>query len=533
MVSSGLTHCPALESPVSRSSRFRSALPYLCLGLAVALYLYPFVRVLTWAPDEGAYEYNARITLHGALPGRDFLELYAPGSFYWLALFFKLFGVSVGTARGLLLCEGVATALLIFHLSRRIGASGLLAAIFVVPLSIPLVVMNSEHYDANLFALCSFAVFLAGQRKLAPESLNPAKGRALLFVAGLLAGCTSCFIQQKGLLLLIALIASIVVLCSDRLRLAMIVFAGYGCALAAELLVYIVRRGIPDLIYADVVLPLSTYSNLNAVSYGFPLWQHWFPWWFHVTHAICPLPLAAVLTSAISVPFLVIVLVPLLPALACFWRPTIMRRDLLPYWFAAYALWLSELHRLDIGHLRNGCLILVVLFFAICETQKANFPKQLVVLVAGCAVLNGAIYMLGALSAKTVVQTREGRLLAQKPDKALQFLLAHTYPGEDVLVYPYRPLYYFLADLRNPTRFSTLVYYPGTAAFFEEAIRDLDQKKVRYVLSDTAFSGQNLTALFPAYRVPPRDKLILEPYLESHYHQVGLENGFRILERNR
>ncbi len=534
MLSSLQTSCAEVESPASRPSRFRSALPYLCLGLAVALYLFPFVRVLTWAPDEGAYEYNALMTLHGALPGRDFLEMYAPGSFYWLALFFKLFGASVGTARGLLLCEGVATALLIFHLSRRIGASGLLASIFVVPFSIPLVVMNSEHYDANLFALCSFAVFLAAQRKLAPENPNLAKGRLLLFIAGLLAGCTSCIVQQKGLLFLIALILSLLVLHSrGRLGLNLIVFAGYSCALGAELLVYVVRKGVPDLIYADLTLPLKIYSNLNAVSYGFPLWNHWFPWWFHVTHASFPLPLAVILTVAIGIPFLVIVLAPLLPALAYVWRPSILRRDLLPYWFAAYAMSASEMHRHDIGHLRNGCLLLVVLFFALCETQKRNFPKQLAVLVAGCAVLNGAIYMLGALSAKTVIPTRRGTLLAQKPDKALEFLLAHTYPGQDVFVYPYRPLYYFLADLRNPTRFSTLVYDPSTAPFFQEAIRELDRKKVRYVLSDTMFSGQNLTALFPAYRVPPRDKLILEPYLETHYHQIALENGFRILERNR
>ncbi len=506
----------------------------MCVAVAVALYLFPFVRVLTWVPDEGAYEYSARMTLDGALPGRDFLEMYAPGSFYWLALFFKVFGVSVATARGLLLCEGVATALLIFHLSRLVGASGLLAAVFIVPLSIPLAVMNSQHYDANLFALCSFAVFLAAERRLAIEDSKRGKGRLLLFVAGLLAGCTSCFIQQKGLLFALALIFSVLVLHStSRLRLALVIFAGYCCAPATELLLYIVRRGVPDLIYADLTLPLKTYQNLNAVAYGFPLWEGWIPSWFRVTHAIFPLPVAAILTGANSIPFLLVVLVPLLPALAYLAGFPILRRELLPYWFAAYAMCLSELHRLDMGHLRNGCLILVVLFFALCETDKRSFPKQLALLVAACMVLNAVVYMLGALSAKTVVQTRRGDLLAQKPDAAMEFLLAHTYPGQDVFVYPYRPLYYFLADLRNPTRFSALVYDPGIVPFFKEAIRDLEAKKVRYVLWDTTLAGQKLTAMFPAYRVPPDNQLVMEPYLESHYHQIALENGFRILERNR
>jgi hypothetical protein len=40
-----------------------------------------------------------------------------------------------------------------------------------------------------------------------------------------------------------------------------------------------------------------------------------------------------------------------------------------------------------------------------------------------------------------------------------------------------------------------------------------------------------LTALFPAYRQPPADQLIMEPYLEAHYRQIGFEKQFRILER--
>jgi hypothetical protein len=37
---------------------------------------------------------------------------------------------------------------------------------------------------------------------------------------------------------------------------------------------------------------------------------------------------------------------------------------------------------------------------------------------------------------------------------------------------------------------------------------------------------------FPAYRNPPRDKLIMEPYLVEHYRVVGsTDTGFQFLER--
>ncbi len=92
-------------------------------------------------------------------------------------------------------------------------------------------------------------------------------------------------------------------------------------------------------------------------------------------------------------------------------------------------------------------------------------------------------------------------------------------------------MYYFLADVRNPTRFSALMYDPSTNFLFREAVRDVDSKKVRYVLWDTVFAGENLRSVFPAYHPPAPDKLIMEPYLQTHYRQIGFENGFRILER--
>jgi hypothetical protein len=531
-VSSVQANWTEIEDSTAPSFFTGAVVPYLLLAIVSALYLVPFVRTLTWNPDGGIYIYGAQRVLDGAIPARDFVELQGPGSFYWLAMFYKLFGVSILTARAVLLLTGVATALLVFQLSRQIGGMGLFAALFVLVTSIPFSVMNSPHYDSNLFGLLSFAVFIFAARELARGVPKWHRIAGILFLAGALAGLTTCILQQKGAYLAASYALSLGLLHRKyALRWTAIVIAGYASVVLTESALYAVAGALPSFIYNNLIWPMSRYSTVNTSGYGFILWEIWFPNWFSTLRVSFPSLLAMLGTVTLSIPFLLILALPLIAVLGYIWRHHAFRRELLPYWLAGYALWLSELHHLDIGHLRNGCLILLILLFVLCETHAKQFPKQVVIAITACVMLTATVDLLGALSLKTPIQTRRGTLLARKNDTALEFLLRHTQPGDDVFVYPYQPIYYFVADVRNPTRFSNLMYQINTDEHFREAICDLDRKKVRYVLWDAIFSGENLKSVFPSYRPPPAGKLIMEPYLERQYRQIGFENGFRILER--
>jgi hypothetical protein len=491
-----------------------------------SVYLYPFVRVLTWNPDGGIYIYGAQMVLQGAIPARDFVELQGPGSFYWLALFFKLFGVSFFTARTVLLLTGTATAALLFHLSRRIGGTGVSAALLVLVTSVPLAVMTSPHYDSNLFGLAAFALFV-----WAAEDVQK---KWPFLAAGALAGITSCFLQQKGCYLAGAFVLTLFLLHRARsTRPAMLVAAGFAAVIGAEVLLYALAGALRFLIYANLIWPLSTYERVNSAPYGFILREEFWKTWYPALHAVFPAWIAVAAVLIFSVPFLLILVLPaVLPVLAWAWRGDALQRKLLPYWIAGAAFWGSELHRWDLGHLRNGCVLLLVLFFALLETRKSAFPKFVALAITGCVVIYGTVNAAAASAQRIPIQSRRGTLYALKQDSALDFLCTHTARGENVFIYPYQPIYYFAADVRNPTRFSNLMYGINTAAQFREAVDDLDRKRARYVLWDTVFSGESLRSLFPAYRPPPKEKLIIEPYLERHYHQIGFENGFRILERD-
>jgi hypothetical protein len=73
------------------------------------LYLLPFTRLLRQGTDEGQLVYGAVRVAHGQVFARDFFEVVAPGTFYWLALFFKLFAVTFVAARMCLFLTSLGT----------------------------------------------------------------------------------------------------------------------------------------------------------------------------------------------------------------------------------------------------------------------------------------------------------------------------------------------------------------------------------------------------------------------------------------
>jgi Dolichyl-phosphate-mannose-protein mannosyltransferase len=482
------------------------------------------MRLLLQPPPEGLLVYGAVRIVHGQVFARDFFEVVGPGTFYWLALFFKLFGVTFVATRICLFVTSLGTGLAMYFLSRRICRQYqvlpciLLAGTYFGS-SWPAI---SHHVDSNCFALLSVVCITVWQDR---------RKDGLLFAAGALAGATTCFLQQKGLLLLLALLAWLWIQRRRRstsLSSLGAVAGGYISLVGFVLVYFWSRHALWDLFYANVVWPSEHYSAVNVVPYAQGLirgcWDHFvirksgFRW--------------TIVTAAVLItPFLFVAALPaLLPALAVRYRRNAPRPEIVLYWLCGWALWLSEIHRKDIGHLVFGSPLLLILCIYYLQQYRAKVADLALQILAISAACLAGFNLFLALSARPV-STRVGTVAVFKNVPALALLDSKVAPGEEIFVYPYCPMYYFLSATANPTRYGGLLYNFNTPSQFEEVVGGLEQRHVRYVLWDTHFQAKEVAALFPASaRVAP-GALIIEPYLESHYKVVWADADTRLMER--
>jgi hypothetical protein len=115
------------------------------------------------------------------------------------------------------------------------------------------------------------------------------------------------------------------------------------------------------------------------------------------------------------------------------------------------------------------------------------------------------------------------RQMAEAVRGAVTYVQAGTPPAEPFFAYPVAPLFNFLADRPNPTRFDH--YLPGTlsAADFADVVRTLERTRPRYVLWDHLGVQRWDTAQANA---------ALDDYIWRCYRQVAAFRFYLVLERD-
>ncbi len=500
---------------------------YVAVAACTILYLYPFMRFLSGGADEGTLINGAVRVIEGQLPYRDFFEVMGPGTFYWLAGFFKLLGTTWVATRVSLMLTAVLTTALMYLLSRRLnGRFRMLPSVILLGTSFPAWPAISHHSLSNLLALLSLTTWIVGFEQRRP---------ALLFATGLLAGFTTCVMQPKGCLVFMSLL--LLLWLSRRqqpavLRLAVVMLGGYVVVAIAVLLCFWIAGGLSDLLYANVVWPLTNYTTVNVVPYGLGLSGYWKTWTMSLSSPVLPAA-GLCLAGLLIIPYLVVAALPgILLLLGLRDRKLSFTRATLPYWAVGTAVWLSEIHRKDLTHLVYGSPILIILCVSLYSQLRDRLNTMAIRLVVGCSILLMACNWFVVSAAKTRTATKRGTVYTFGADSGLQFLDAHVASDEKIFVYPYHPIYYFLAAAKNPTRYSLLMYQMNTDAQFRDAVRSLEDQRVRFVLWDMAFEREKAKIWFPSYRAPPTEERIIEPYLVQHYKTLGYRDGWRLLERD-
>ena len=511
----------SLHAPAQKSSA-RPYIPYVLFALCAAVYLLPFMRLVFLGSDEGTLVEGAVRILHGQVFARDFFEVMGPGTFYLLAGFFKLFGTTFLVARIWLFVTSLGTGLSMYFLSRRVcGRYQILPPLLLVSVYFSTMwPMVNHHVDSNFFALLSVVCIVLWQEK---------RKNSLLVGAGVLAGVTTCILQPKGMLLLLALFVWLWVQGRRRLTLpfSVVLVAGGYCSVVGLTLLYFWSHGaLWDLIYMNFVWPSQNYGTVNTIPYATGILQFWTHWAIPIHGVRWLTPLGVVLIT----PFLLVAALPaLVPVLGIPHGKDNLRPKLLLYWLCGWALWLSEFHRRDIAHLTAGSPLLIILCVQFLVEYRRKIADWLLQFLAISAGALAAVNLFIVLCAQSV-PTRVGPVGMFKSDQALAFLDSHAAAGSEIFAYPTCPMYYFLSATTNPTRYSLLLYNYNTPSQFQDAIRVLDRHKVKYVIWDTTVETK-AAPYFSAAMYRPAGGLLMEPYLESHYRLVKEVDGLRIMER--
>src|SRR2546427_8296869 len=427
-------------------------------------YLFLFRRYTGMEPDEGIILQGAQRILAGEVLYRDFFSFFTPGSYYFLALIFKIFGSSIIVARTTLVIIGAVASSITYLLSRRVCSrqTALLTAAIVTVTTLPYRFLVLHNWDSTLWAC--LAVYCAVRLLESPRWKRA-------FAVGSFASLTFLFEQSKGAGLCLGLglgLLAIALMNRQRPALNGPQLAGLVLGLAWPFvltLAYFGAKHALSLMLADWLWPLQHYSLANRVPYGY---QNWSDSTRHQLFGTGSL-LVRILTALTISPCFLVPVLPIIGAgLLVYWIMQMWRRRAPQPKCAYYVLLCSALSglllsvvivRADIIHFMylQPIFLLVLAWIADGRDLPGQVFKRVrpflnaVVLIA--FVLFAMALLVRTVTASNQVVTRRGLVTVPKQDTVIDYVQAHVHAGESILVYPYLPLYYYLTETFSSSRY--------------------------------------------------------------------------------
>jgi hypothetical protein len=192
---------------VSRRGRWATVAVVVVLAAALLLPARHLLRATAATMEEGFMLAFPNQVLHGAVPHKDFLHLYGPGSLWVLAAIFKAFGTRIEVERVVAIAQLVGMTAAVTLLLRLWGrwvalTGGLLTILFALP-SLGLVAW--PWVGGVALGLGAVVALLQARGDDARGDRPPAAGRWAV-TGGLLAGVTLLYRADLGLALALAAI---------------------------------------------------------------------------------------------------------------------------------------------------------------------------------------------------------------------------------------------------------------------------------------------------------------------------------------
>jgi hypothetical protein len=427
--------------------------------------------------DEGFLAHGAVRVMEGQVPHRDFVSVQPPLGFYTAAAMFKLLGTSLETLRFLGLGIYLAIPLLIYTIARNLAGPVLSLAAAAPAAMLGISFFNFVPYSVwqgITASLCAAALFLyAGM-----IGQNSLRRCCLALPAGVLGAVSMLLRHDQGLYLAMSIAAYIVALKwtkgSDESASSWKLLGGlWLCGMVLVFLpfgIYWLAVGaLPEMFNQLVVFPMSMYAKTSSLP--FPRFAS---------------AQSLVYNAAVSLYYLP----PVVVGMAALWlaAQAVRKRFGVPeaklafvtLWCALY--YCQSLARSDLCHL----LIALPPFFVLCawcwrevsaslecaaaKRIKSRFAPVLLSTLASCCAAAFVVGYLLTLKLVLLPPVQAGKMVAlaragvRIPDAAdlesiVQCVQSLAPEDRSILCLPYQPMYYFLCERRNPTRWNCL--WPG------------------------------------------------------------------------
>jgi len=474
-----------MQTSEIKSARLRDLLcAALLLSFALAI-AYPRWRAgMDWR-DEGLLAYGAVRVMHGEVPQRDFVSVQPPLSFYTAAGIFKLCGTSLVSLRGFGLSIFLLLPLLTYGVGRNFMdpvlsfAAATPACILGLPYCnfVPLAIW--QGIVASLAAVLFFLPAVCSKRQW------------LAFPAGALSAASLFLRHDQAVYTMASIVALAIALALARgdsipgtnLKRALLLWlAGIAIVLIPAILICWRIGALPEMFRQLILFPFTTYRKTSSLP--FPRFTVWRSVWETAVVLLFYLP-------------------PFVQAIALLYlaRSVISRRfgrreallTFLVIWSALF--YLQVIIRSDFTHLAitlSPFFLLTAFGWSIVHEKIANYRKLKLALSAVVAILVASFLWIlhsfalpdGTRANEQLALERGGVRIEQAHVIAdfVQRLQASVPPERSILVLPYQPMFYFLCERRNPTRWNYL--WPGdqTAQDHERLIEEAERDPPAIVL---------------------------------------------------
>jgi hypothetical protein len=518
----------------------------LCLFVIACLYLCAFRRFMLLDPDEGIVLQGAERILQGEVLYRDFFSFLTPGSYYWLALLFKVFGNYLIVARTVLVIYGGIFAVFAYLVARRVCCRwvSLLIAYLTIITSLSWRFVVLHNWDSTVLLCLSLycAILFVQSRRL-----------ACTFATGTLASLAFLFEQSKGaglvlgLLMAFALLAWLKPPVGFELRHGFALAAGLAWPLVITLVYFASHRALGAML-ADWDWAFHHYAVTNNVPYGYADWSDEARQsLFGTLNSFGALLAIVTVSPCFLLPVLPIIGLVLLICWVIRARRGLMDEQRFIYFMIAgcsiFGALLSVVFvRKNVIHFAYLTPVFYLVLAWVIEGRDigGTLVRSLRPVVAFGVFMTfsamGMTLLIANRNAHSVIETRRGAVRVVWPDQVIRYTQGHVSPGEKIFVYPYLPLVYYLTATFSATRFEYLQPGMHTRQQAEEAIAELETKQTAIVLFESSFYDKISTS----WPNTPLAAIAVDPvadYIFGHYHRcatltAGAKSSFAFMLRD-